>query len=253
MSMRAAQDIGFEVAMFGGSVASLVVLGAPDITLVSLSEFAEQTRRICRAGDIPLMVDADHGFGNALNVRRTVEEIEAAGAAALTIEDTLLPAGFDAPGTQLISIREIAGKVRAAVDAKTDPALTVLGRTHAAYAAGVKDLLERQKALQDSGADAVFVTGVKSLAVLDSLAAGATVPLVLGGQPAGVTVAEMAARGVRLCLAGHQAYFEGVSAVHAYLYQQRFGTAPPVLESKVLAEKLSHVELYAQWTKRFLN
>ena len=80
--------------MFGGSVASLAVLGDPDITLITLTELAEQMRRMSRAASLPVLVDADHGYGNALNVRRTVQELEAAGAAGLTIEDTLLPQAY---------------------------------------------------------------------------------------------------------------------------------------------------------------
>ena len=98
ISARIAEDLGFEAGMLGGSVASLAVIGAPDVMVLSLTEFAAQAYRICRAGNLPLMVDADHGYGNALNVKRTVEELETAGVAALTIEDTLLPAPFGAAG-----------------------------------------------------------------------------------------------------------------------------------------------------------
>ncbi len=95
-SIRIAEDLGFELGMFGGSVASLAVLGDPDIALITLTELAEQMRRMSRASALPVLVDADHGYGNALNVRRTVQELEAAGAAGLTIEDTLLPQAFGA-------------------------------------------------------------------------------------------------------------------------------------------------------------
>jgi oxaloacetate decarboxylase len=86
LSARIAQDLGFEVGMFAGSTASLTVLGAPDLILITLSEFAGQAYRINRAFDRPLLVDADHGYGNALNVMRTVQELETAGVSALTIE-----------------------------------------------------------------------------------------------------------------------------------------------------------------------
>jgi len=89
ISIRIAQDLGFEVGMFGGSIASLAVLGDPDIALITLTELAEQMRRMSRAAALPVLVDADHGYGNALNVRRTVEELETAGAAGLTIEELL--------------------------------------------------------------------------------------------------------------------------------------------------------------------
>src|SRR5437899_8929303 len=128
-SIRIAEDLGFEVGMFGGSVASLAVLGDPDITLITLTELAEQMRRISRASSLPVLIDADHGYGNALNVRRTVQELETAGAAGLTIEDTLLPQAFGETGTQLISIEEGIGKMKAALDGRTDPALVIMGRT----------------------------------------------------------------------------------------------------------------------------
>src|SRR5512140_233556 len=109
VSARIAEDLGFELGMFAGSIASLVVLGAPDQTLITLTEFAEQAHRICRAGTLPLLVDADHGYGNALNVMRTVEELETAGVAALTIEDTVLPTSYGSSGPSLIPIAEGVG------------------------------------------------------------------------------------------------------------------------------------------------
>ncbi|HET7411224.1 MAG TPA: isocitrate lyase/PEP mutase family protein, partial [Pararhizobium sp.] len=114
ISIRVAEALGFEVGMFGGSVASLAVLGDPDITLITLTEIAEQMRRMSRASVLPVLVDADHGYGNALNVRRTVQELEVAGAAGLTIEDTLLPQAFGEAKTQLISLEEGVGKMRGA-------------------------------------------------------------------------------------------------------------------------------------------
>ena len=94
VSARIARHLGAELGILGGSVASAAVLAAPDLIVLTLSELADQVRRITRAADVSLMVDADHGYGNALNVIRTVQELEAAGAAALTIEDTLLPTPF---------------------------------------------------------------------------------------------------------------------------------------------------------------
>jgi oxaloacetate decarboxylase len=257
LSMRAAQDLGFEVAMLAGSVASLVVLGAPDIALLTSSELAEQVRRICRVGDLPLLVDGDHGYGNALNVRRTVEEVEAAGAAAVTIEDTVLPARFVGADESLISVRELAGKVRAALDARTDENFTIVGRTNARLASSPADLLERQAALQDAGADAVFIIGIKALQDLDALAAAATVPLILGAALPGVTGVQLSERKVRLCLAGHQAYFDAVAATYRRLHQQRTGatsiTASTDVESKTLVKQLSRAERYARWAQQFLT
>src|SRR6202007_326255 len=112
ISIRIAEDLGFEVGMFGGSVASLAVLGDPDIILITLTELADQMRRMSRAAAPPVLVDADHGYGNALNVRRTVQELETAGAAGLTIEDTLLPQAFGVADPQLIPLEEGVGKMK---------------------------------------------------------------------------------------------------------------------------------------------
>src|SRR5271167_3705342 len=131
ISIRIAEDLGFELGMFGGSVASLAVLGDPDVALITLTELAEQMRRMSRASALPVLVDADHGYGNALNVRRTIEELETAGAAGLTIEDTLLPQAYGQAGTQLISLEEGIGKMKAALDARRDPSLVIVGRTGA--------------------------------------------------------------------------------------------------------------------------
>src|SRR6266702_868222 len=140
-SLRIAEDLGFEVGMFGGSVASLAVLGDPDSARITLTELCEQMRRMSRASALPVLVDADHGYGNALNVRRAVQELETAGAAGLTIEDTLLPEAFVQANKQLISIEEGVGKMKAALDGRTDPALVIMARTGAASISGLDDAI----------------------------------------------------------------------------------------------------------------
>src|SRR6478752_1347749 len=159
ISIRVAEDLGFELGMFGGSVASLAVLGDPDIALITLTEFAEQIRRMSRAATLPVLVDADHGYGNALNVRRTVQELEMAGAAGLTIEDTLLPAAFGEAKTQLISLEEGVGKMKAAIDGRADPSLVIMGRTGAASITSIEDASRRARAYEATGVDALFFTG----------------------------------------------------------------------------------------------
>ena len=127
MSARIAADLGFEVGILGGSVASLQVLAAPDFNLITLSEFVEQATRICRVAQLPVLADADHGYGNALNVMRTVSELERAGISALTIEDTLLPPKFGRRSTDLIGMFEAVGKIRAALEARVDPEMAIIG------------------------------------------------------------------------------------------------------------------------------
>ena len=115
VSARIAEDLGFRVGMFAGSIGSFAVLGNPDLILLTLTEFAAQAYRINRAGKLPLMVDADHGYGNALNVMRTVQELETAGVAGIMIEDTACRAPSASPSRALISIEEGVGKMRAAL------------------------------------------------------------------------------------------------------------------------------------------
>src|SRR5260370_38389878 len=147
-SIRIAEDLGFEVGMFGGSVASFAVLGDSVVTLITVTELAEQMRRMSRAAVLPVLVDADHGYGNALNVRRTVQELEMAGAAGLTIEDTLLPQAFGQTGIQLISIEEGVGKMKAAVDARGDARLVIMARTGAVPISGLDDAITRARAYE---------------------------------------------------------------------------------------------------------
>jgi carboxyvinyl-carboxyphosphonate phosphorylmutase len=221
ISVRIAEDIGFEVGMFGGSVASLAVLGDPDIALITLTELTEQMRRMARAGTLPVLVDADHGYGNAMNVRRTVQELEAAGAAGLTIEDTLLPQAFGQARTQLISIEEGVGKVRAALEARGDPALVIVGRTGAASVTSIDDAIARAQAYQALGVDALFFTGVKTRGELEAIAAATTLPIVLGGAAGEMADWDFLGRQrVRIAVQGHapiaaatQAVFDTLKAV----------------------------------------
>jgi carboxyvinyl-carboxyphosphonate phosphorylmutase len=145
VSARSAEAIGFEAMMLAGSVASAVAVAAPDIGLLTLGELAAQAHRINRAVALPLLVDADHGYGTAMNVRRAVEELETAGVSGLTIEDTLIPAPFGATGDALIPVEEALGKLRAAVAARQDPRLVVAGRTTLALA-GLDEVLRRLQA-----------------------------------------------------------------------------------------------------------
>ena len=257
LSARIAQDLGFELGMFAGSVASLVVLGAPDIALITLTEFAEQARRICRAGTLPLMVDADHGYGNALGVMRTVQEMETAGVAALTIEDTALPQPFGTSGIQLTSVEEGVGKMKAALGGRQDPDLCIAGRTSAVAITGLEDAIARGKAYETAGVDALFFVGVRTRAELDAIAEATTLPLILGGVSGDLTdLSYLGARRVRIALQGHQPFAAAVKAVYETLKALRDGTQPSKLEGVANADLMKRVtrdDDYARWTKDFLG
>jgi oxaloacetate decarboxylase len=242
ISIRIAEDLGFEVGMFGGSVASLAVLGDPDITLITLTELAEQMRRMSRASSLPVLVDADHGYGNALNVRRTVEELETAGAAGLTIEDTLLPQAFGQAKTQLISLQEGVGKMQAALEARSDPSLLIIGRTGAAAVTSVEDAIVRAKAYQATGVDALFFTGVKTRADLEAIAAATTLPIVLGGPAEEMTDWDFLGRQrVRIAVQGHAPIAAATQAVFETLKAVREGAAPKALQGLASSQLMGRV------------
>lgn len=202
LTARAAARLGYEAAMLGGSVAALAILGAPDHALLTLDEFAGLARRICRVGALPLIVDADHGYGNALNARRCVEELELAGVAALTLEDTLLPQGFGAAGPALIPLAEVRAKLAAAIAARTDPGLVIAGRTDARLQ-DRDGLVRRAVAFTEEGADAIFLTGVRQIAEVETVRAATGLPLMLAAAKGELERADLAALGVRICLQGH--------------------------------------------------
>jgi oxaloacetate decarboxylase len=247
ISIRIAHDLGFQVGMFGGSVASLAVLGDPDIALITLTELAEQMRRMSRAAALPVLVDADHGYGNAMNVRRTVEELEISGAAGLTIEDTMLPQAFGQTATQLISLEEGIGKMQAAVDARDDPALVVMARTGAVLISGLDDTIARAIAYEATGVDALFLTGVKNHAELDAISAATKLPIVLGGFPEEmIDLDYLANRRVRIALQGHAPFAAATQAVYETLKALRDGQSPKNLKGLASSELTGRVTREAE-------
>lgn len=250
-SIRIAEDLGFQVGMFGGSVASLAVLGDPDITLITLTELAEQMRRMSRAASLPVLVDADHGYGNALNVRRTVQELEATGAAGLTIEDTLLPQAFGEAKAQLIPLQEGVGKMKAALDGRGDPSLVIVGRTGAASITSLDDAIQRAQAYEAVGVDALFFTGIKSRAELEAVASATRLPIVLGGTPEELSALDyLSTQRVRIALQGHAPFAAATQAVYETLKALREGASPKSLKGLASSELTSRVTREADMKKR---
>jgi len=257
ISARIAEELGFEVGMFAGSIASFTVLGAPDLIVLTLTEFAAQAYRINRAGKLPLMVDADHGYGNALNVMRTVQELETAGVAALMIEDTALPRGFGETKPTLISMEEGIGKMRAALAAREDKSMVVIGRTSAPSISGIADGIRRLKAYEEQGVDALFIAGGLTRLELDQIAEGINIPLMLGGVSGDLQDRDyLASRGVRIALQGHQPFSAAVKATYDTLKALRDGTRPDALQGIASAELMAKVTRegdYKSWTEKFLS
>jgi carboxyvinyl-carboxyphosphonate phosphorylmutase len=257
ISARIAADVGFEAMMFAGSVGSFSVIAAPDICVLTLTEFAQQAYRINRAGSLPLCVDADHGYGNAMSVKRTVEELETAGVSALTIEDTLLPTAFGGDEGQLLSVEEGVGKMRAALAGRQDPRLVIVGRTSAIGITGVEDTIRRVKAYEAAGVDMLFMAGLKNREQLDAVASAVGKPLFLGSVPEDMMDLDyLSARKVRVCLQGHHQFWAGVQGVYNTLKALRDGTKPSELKNVASADmqkKLLRQADYTKWSKEFLN
>jgi oxaloacetate decarboxylase len=246
VSVRIAEDLGFELGMFGGSVASLAILGDPDVALITLTELAEQMRRMSRASTLPVMVDADHGYGNALNVRRTVQELETAGAAGLTIEDTLLPQAFGASEPQLIPLEEGVGKMKAALDGRSDPSLVILGRTGTRgggpSAWSFEECLVRARAYNATGVDALFFTGLTTRREVEAIAAVTTLPIVLGNTQGELDdAAFLSSQRVKIALQGHAPFAAATQAVYDTLKALREGTRPKDLKGLPSAELTNRV------------
>ncbi len=262
LSARMVEDLGGQVGMLAGSVAAMAILGAPDKMLITASEFAEMALRICRAGDLAVIADADHGYGNAMNVQRTIRELDHAGLAAITIEDTDLPQPFGSVNAQLLSIEEGTGKMRAAVAGRVDPDLVILARTSAATITGRDDCIARIKAYAKTGVDGITLIGARSHDDLDALCAATDLPIMLGGLGSiAPTPDEAAKMGARICLRGHQPYLASLAATYSAI-QQVLGenasgqksqeAAPPVIDAKIL-RGLIREDAYDSDSEQFLK
>ncbi|MEC8912447.1 MAG: isocitrate lyase/phosphoenolpyruvate mutase family protein [Chloroflexota bacterium] len=230
VSARLATEVGFEIGMFAGSIGSSVVLGAPDYIVLTLTEFADQARRICRNTDLPLLVDADHGYGNALNVKRTVEELENAGVAALTIEDTDLPRPYGTQKPTLISIDEGIGKMKAALEGRSDSSLIIAGRSSAFSVTSIEDAVERAKQYESAGVDAMFFAGISTREELSAARDAISIPIMLGSVSKELEDKDfLSSMGVKVALQGHLPYMAGVKAVYEVMKALRSGTKPSEL------------------------
>jgi carboxyvinyl-carboxyphosphonate phosphorylmutase len=256
LSARIAEHLGFELGLLAGSTASLTVLAAPDVVIMTASEFAQQAQRICRAMSLPLMVDANHGYGNALNVARTIEDLTTAGVAAATIEDTNLPVPFAAKDQpRLISVEEGVGKMRAALTARPDPSFAVIGRTSAPTLSNIDDTVTRLSAYEQAGVDALFIVGLKIQAQLAAISAATTLPLILGNIEGDLVGTDLSTHRVRISLQGHAPIMAAVQAVYETMKALRSGTKPVDLKDLAppeLMNMLTHAAQYDEAKRDYL-
>jgi 2-methylisocitrate lyase-like PEP mutase family enzyme len=179
---------GFEAIYAGGYAAAAATYGLPDIGLLTQSEMAQHVARIAAAVDVPVIADADTGYGDLANVARTVHEFERAGAAAVQIEDQIFPKRCGhLEGKQVIPRNEMVRKVRAALAARTHPETVIIARTDAIAVTGLEDAIERMQAYAEAGADVIFPDAPTSLEDLRTIAAEVDKPLLANMSEHGKT------------------------------------------------------------------
>lgn len=178
ISAKAAADAGAKALYLSGAGVTNGLLAAPDIALISLEEMARQARYVAQAAPLPVLSDADTGFGSGMNVARTVIEMEQAGLAGIHLEDQASPKRCGhLDGKQLIEIDEMRSKLRAAVGSRRDPGFLIVARTDARGVEGLDAAIDRAKGYVDAGADAVFPEGLESEAEFEAFRKGLDVPL----------------------------------------------------------------------------
>lgn len=159
---RLAEEAGFDAIYLSGAALS-ASMGLPDVGLVTLTEFVDFARSITTASKLPLIADADTGFGEALNVERTVQQYEAAGLAGLHLEDQVMPKRCGhLSGKKIVSCEEMCAKIRAAVGGRRDPDFVIIARTDARGVTSMEDAIERARAYRAAGADVIFIEALKS-------------------------------------------------------------------------------------------
>jgi len=202
LSARLAQEAGFKAVLLTGAGIAASLLGYPDFGLISMAEVLNHTRNMVESVNIPVFADCDTGYGNPINVYRTVKEFEKAGVAGLFIEDQVFPkrcGHFDKK--QVISREEMVKKIEAALDARIDPDLVIMARIDARAVYGIQEAIERANIYADAGADMVFVEAPETLDELrmipKSVKAPAMVNLVEGGKTPLVSVQELQEMGFK--------------------------------------------------------
>jgi 2-methylisocitrate lyase-like PEP mutase family enzyme len=205
LAARVITDLGFEAIYVTGAGVTNMSLGLPDLSFVDLTQIVQHTMAIRNVTDLPLVVDADTGFGNAVNVAHTVRMLERAGASAVQIEDQKMPkrCGHFA-GKELVAPHEMSAKVKAAVDARRSDELLIIARTDARATEGFQAALDRAALYVEAGADVIFIEAPESEEEVRRIPASLPVPqllnLVVGGRTPIFGQAELAEIGFAMVL-----------------------------------------------------
>ena len=222
LAARVIEDLGFEAVYLTGAGVSNTWLGMPDLGFTGLAEVVAHTIAIRQAVSLPIIVDADTGFGNAVNVHHTVRSIERAGANAIQLEDQLAPKKCGHfSGKEVVSRSEAVERVRAAVEARIDPDFQIIARTDARAVLGLDEALWRAQAFVEAGADVVFVEAPESREEISQVIRSVAVPqvlnLVIGGRTPTIAHAEARAMGVGMLLYANVALQAAIAGMQGAL------------------------------------
>lgn len=262
LTARIIERAGFEAAYFTGAGFSYTHLGAPDLGLVSLTETIWRLAAVVEATRLPVIADADTGYGNALNVTRTVREFERAGAAAIQLEDQVFPkrCGHLA-GKAVITAEEMIGKLKAAVDSRQDPDVMIIARTDARAGMGMDEAIERAARYREAGADILFVEAPASKEELAGIAKRLAPPvmanMVEGGGTPLCTAAELEAMGYRLAIFPGAAVRASAAAITRLMAAlKRDGTTAGMLDQMMSFRQLNELlglQTYQEREERYLE
>jgi 2-methylisocitrate lyase-like PEP mutase family enzyme len=260
LSARVIADLGFEAVYVTGAGVTNMQLGLPDQAFIGLAEIAEATGRIRDVVALPLIVDVDTGFGNAVNVRHSVRVLERAGADAVQLEDQVSPKRCGHfSGKAVVDCAEMVGKIHAAVDARADSGLLVMARTDARAVHGFEAAIERAQAYAEAGADILFVEAPESAAEIRALPGRLQPPLlinmVIGGRTPLVDAAELQALGYSIVLyanAALQGALAGMQrALQALLRDGRLAEDPALVASFAERQRLVGKAEIDAWEQRY--
>ena len=260
LSARIADILGYQVCVLSGSVGKVANLGVPDIVLSNMSDVVDHCRRITRMTDVSLMVDAEDGFGNAVNVARTVRDLENAGVCGIEIEDNVVPREFNVTNPGLVSTEEQVGKLRAAVAAKRDPDTVIVARTSALSEVSLDEALSRIKAYSDTGAEALMLVGAKrGKEDISAVHKVTSLPICVLSPPTDTRDDSdfLDANGVRILMLGNPTFAVAVQAIYDSLAALNNGIKQEELTDRMASSELlrevNKTDEYLNWQLEYRN
>jgi 2-methylisocitrate lyase-like PEP mutase family enzyme len=260
MSARVVAENGFRAVYVTGAGVTNMTMGIPDLSFIGLHEICEHTARIRDAVEIPVIVDADTGFGNPVNTYRTVQMLERAGADAIQFEDQIFPKKCGHfSGKEVIGIKDMEAKIKAAADARKDQDLMIIGRTDSAAVQGFDAAIERAQRMAEAGADILFVEAVESEAeirkLLQLLEQPLLINIVIGGKTPTLDADAFGAMGFSIVLYANAALQGAVAGMNKALgvlkERGRIDEDPAIVASFAERQRLVNKDFYDELERRY--